>query len=247
MKKVHLVLIGITLSLIAFVMNNYLIWYSFDVMYEALEMEKTSALGISADLTISMFGAVLAGTVCAGLFWILAGWLSRLTKDRKKWKPRIFCILAALPLFSVLSKGELNALFIPREEAIRNIRESGVSEKIGSQTRLIDLNLLTNKTWILTAESSSWAGASDVSNVYYSKTFYPNGTGVEKMDYPSGGKRPSEANAARQTFTYTTEGSTLVIKQDDGYVLREEVKRLSKSVMETQITKMGTSRTWTAR
>jgi hypothetical protein len=130
MRRIHFILFGLFLAISGFTLNNYIVWYTFDVLYEAMGTEKPTSLGVSSSLNTAIIGAIFAGMFASGIIWVLAGWASRLTKDKSRWKPRIFCILAALPLILTVSKHGAAFYSVSREEAIYNLKQGGLTDQI---------------------------------------------------------------------------------------------------------------------
>ena len=101
------------------------------------------------------------------------------------------------------------------------------------------LNLLTKSEWILASEKSI-LGVNDVpSNYHMSKIFNKNNKGFEMISSNLNKRYPK-----KESFEYSLEKDKLIIIQNDGYILTEEIRYIDSAKLVTYIEKFDNERTY---
>jgi hypothetical protein len=105
------------------------------------------------------------------------------------------------------------------------------------------IKLIINKNWILKSEKDPIMGFNSVPKMFHlSKQFYIDGTGEEFISLNLKKTNPKSSN-----FKYSIVNNLIIIKQDDGNILKEEIKEINDEKLITFIPKFKNERIYAAK
>lgn len=127
-------LLATILILGCFVLNNYTIYEALTMPYRAGGYPIPAHLGMSSNLTMSLFGGVFAGVFSSLILGGISRLIARFSKDKKRFSRILYCSFAVLLACWTLSRsGNRTVLVTTASERMENFKNSGWIEALESR------------------------------------------------------------------------------------------------------------------